>query len=205
MEEYIEHLNEKAKLLAQEILSSFDASIDEMKKHHASKGLLKSGNTIKFTMDKIQSSAKQYYSELLSGVKQSNLKFNPNIEADILGASSDEFDNLLNLLWKRLAQICALAGKPEIFPEMKQEVQSQVDLIFQRFANDIRHYVIELKQKDSQSTLSKFVGYVEIVVLVILAFLAGMWANDPSGNYEPFTVLLGILLTGLEVWRRKIT
>lgn len=139
MEEYIEHLNEKAKLLAQEILSSFDASIDEMKKHHASKGLLKSGNTIKFTMDKIQSSAKQYYSELLSGVKQSNLKFNPNIEADILGASSDEFDNLLNLLWKRLAQICALAGKPEIFPEMKQEVQSQVDLIFQRFANDIRH------------------------------------------------------------------
>ncbi|MES9855475.1 MAG: hypothetical protein ABW166_02580 [Sedimenticola sp.] len=44
---------------------------------------------------------------------------------------------------------------------------------------------------------------VEILAVFSTAILAIAWIGDPSGNYEPWTVLLGLISVGSEVLRRK--
>jgi len=43
---------------------------------------------------------------------------------------------------------------------------------------------------------------VEIVALIITVILAILWIRDPRGNYEPWTVICGVVTVGSEIVRR---
>jgi len=50
-----------------------------------------------------------------------------------------------------------------------------------------------------------FLVVLEIIVAIVTAGLAVMWVRDPSGNYEPWTVICGVVLAGSEIYRRVRT
>jgi len=43
---------------------------------------------------------------------------------------------------------------------------------------------------------------IEIIAFFAAAILAVLWALNPNGNYEPFTLLCGLVGTGIEIFRR---
>ena len=43
---------------------------------------------------------------------------------------------------------------------------------------------------------------LEIIALLVTTAFAIMWVRDASGNYEPWTVICGVLTGGIEVYRR---
>jgi hypothetical protein len=45
---------------------------------------------------------------------------------------------------------------------------------------------------------------IEILAFAATAVLAILWASDPTGNYEPFTVICGLIGTATEIIRRFI-
>ena len=67
---------------------------------------------------------------------------------------------------------------------------------------DIKQYLHTLKNNTELVKESKIYIFIEIVLLVITAFLAGIWANDSGGNYEPLIVLSSVSLAGLDIFRR---
>jgi hypothetical protein len=47
-----------------------------------------------------------------------------------------------------------------------------------------------------------FLVVLEIIAAIVTAGLAVMWVRDPSGNYEPWTVICGVVLLGGDIYRR---
>lgn len=50
-----------------------------------------------------------------------------------------------------------------------------------------------------------FLVFIEISASIATAGLAFMWIRNPSGNYEPWTVLCGVVVAGSEIYRRVRT
>lgn len=50
-----------------------------------------------------------------------------------------------------------------------------------------------------------FLIIVEIIAAIVTSWLAFMWILNPSGNYEPWTVLCGVVALGSEIFRRART
>ncbi|MBW1833379.1 MAG: hypothetical protein JRG74_03415 [Deltaproteobacteria bacterium] len=46
------------------------------------------------------------------------------------------------------------------------------------------------------------ISTIEILVLILCAYFGYKWANDPSGNYEPWLFLGGLVFVSLEIFRR---
>lgn len=44
---------------------------------------------------------------------------------------------------------------------------------------------------------------IEILSLLVTFVLASLWIHNPSGNYEPFTIISGVVLAAMEICRRK--
>lgn len=44
---------------------------------------------------------------------------------------------------------------------------------------------------------------IEILSLISTLVLAALWILNPSGNYEPFTIVSGLVLTAAEIFRRR--
>ena len=52
------------------------------------------------------------------------------------------------------------------------------------------------------SNIQKYIS-LEIALIFIAIVLGVLWAIDPTGNYEPFLAIIGLVLTILEMLRRK--
>lgn len=44
---------------------------------------------------------------------------------------------------------------------------------------------------------------LEVIMALATGVLAVLWARDPGGNYEPWTVICGVVLTGIDIYRRS--
>jgi len=47
-----------------------------------------------------------------------------------------------------------------------------------------------------------FLVILEITTSILTTWLAILWIHNPSGNYEPWTVICGVILAGSEIYRR---
>ena len=50
-----------------------------------------------------------------------------------------------------------------------------------------------------------FVVFIEIIAAIVTAVLAVFWVCDPSGNYEPWTVICGVVFAITEIYRQTRT
>ena len=57
-------------------------------------------------------------------------------------------------------------------------------------------------KKIKSEKIKKLIVTIEIFAFVAAAILAVLWALNPNGNYEPFTLICGLVGTGIEIFRR---
>ena len=68
------------------------------------------------------------------------------------------------------------------------------------FHNDLNAFVIELKQQKSTSSFEKGIWIFEGFLLLVSMFIAGMWYQNPKGNYEPILVGLALITSLIALW-----
>ncbi len=78
-----ENIEEKLRLVRAEISNDLEQNIRIMLADHSATGQLRSGNTIRRTMDFIASGNQKMYRSLIDHLTTLNISFSPTLETDI--------------------------------------------------------------------------------------------------------------------------
>ncbi|MDA3838287.1 MAG: hypothetical protein PF574_04820, partial [Candidatus Delongbacteria bacterium] len=62
--------------------------------------------------------------------------------------------------------------------------------------------IFQLYKRHLSEEMAVFVILIEIIAAIVTAVLAFMWVRDPAGNYEPWTVICGVVFAVTEICRR---
>lgn len=188
-----ENFDEKLRLIHGELISSLDSSFEAMLRTHSAKGLLRSGNTIKATMELISKITSTLYSEVILHLEALNLKYYSALESDILLLANESFSKLKKELIVKFKKSTEMAGNPDLFDRMLPEVENEMAKHLATFRNRLNLQALELKRKTTKSPVEKILWALEVAIILASMFIAGMWFKDPQGNYEPILVGLGLV------------
>jgi hypothetical protein len=198
-----QNFEEKIRLILIESTSTLEAKFKLMINKHAATGLLRSGTTIKETMNMISELTAKVYSEVLSYIDALNLKYYSSLEADISKLASDAQQKFKIETIAIFRKSTELVGKPKLFERMLPEVEAELANNLAIFQNNLNAKTLELKEHTVKSPIERVLWVVEFIFLAISIFVSGMWFNDPSGNYEPFLVgLLSVMSLILLIIKR---
>jgi hypothetical protein len=183
-----QNFEEKIRLILIDSTFTLEEKFELMLRKHAADGLLRSGNTIKETMNMIAELTAKIYSEILSYIDVLNLKYYSSLEGDISKLAQDAQKQFKIETIAKLEKSTEMAGNPKLFERMLPDVEAEMANNLAIFQNNLNSKVLDLKQSTAKSPVEITLWVVEFVFLVITIFLAGMWFKDPDGNYEPFIV-----------------
>lgn len=192
--EFRVNFEEKLRLLSDELVISFESDFEALLSRHSAEGMLRSGKTIKATMKLISKLDRKLYTEVILYIDSIKLEYYSSLEV--------EFSNLVESAKKCIEpkvlivfQKCTtIAGKPELYERFLLDIVADNSAQKANFHNQLSLKVTELKNVQTKSSIEKGLWVFEILVMVSLIFISGMWFNDPDGNYEPLIIGLSFLL-----------
>lgn len=194
-----ENFREKLRLTVADTISTLDVDIKAMLAKHAAEGMLRSGNTIKKTMDLISEGNARIYQETLQYVSSLNLAYYPEIENDIQGLARSAQESFKTEALPRFKKSTETAGNPQLYEHLLPEIESGMANDLAKFQNQLNAASVHLKLNNVMSPTEKLLWGIEGLLLLISMFIAGMWYKDPSGNYEPVLVGLGLVIPLLAI------
>ena len=147
----LNNIKDRVSILQTDLLSELDSEIHKMKAEHAAKGLLRSGNTIKFVMNDIARIVEKYHSELLLHIKSLSLTLTPALENDILEIVNEKLSDIKISAYTRLNDTASFVGKPDLYEKVLPEVEAEVNKSSQRFKNLLNGLSIELSNKSKKN------------------------------------------------------
>lgn len=198
-----QNFEEKIRLILIDSTSTLEEKFELMLRKHAADGLLRSGNTIKETMNMIAELTAKIYSEILTYIDALNLKYYSSLEDDISKLAQDAQNQFKIETIAKLDKSTEMAGNPKLFERMLPDVEAEMANSLAIFQNSLNAKILDLKQNTVKSPLERTLWTVEFIFLAISIFVAGMWFNEPDGNYEPFIVgLTSAMLLILLIIRR---
>jgi hypothetical protein len=198
-----QNFEEKIRLILIESTTTLEESFELMLRKHAADGLIRSGNTIKATMNMIAELTAKIYSEILIYIDTLNLKYYSSLEDDIAKLALEAQKKFKIETIAKLEKSTQMAGNPKLFERMLPEVEADMANGLAIFQNCLNTKVLELKQSTVKSPVERTLWVVEFTFLAISIFVSGMWFNDPDGNYEPFLVgLVSVMSLILLIIRR---
>ncbi|PHR54871.1 MAG: hypothetical protein COA47_14725 [Robiginitomaculum sp.] len=200
-----QNIEEKIRLILIESISSLEKDFEGMLRRHAADGLLRSGNTIKATMNMIADLSANLYSEILSHIDVLSLKYYSTIETDIADLARAAQEKLKVETIAKFQKSTEMAGKPKLYERMLPEVEAEMANNLATFQNNLNAKIIEIKQSTQRSPLEKVLWLFEIIILVTSIFVSGMWFKDPQGNYEPVVVALTLVMPLIYLVIRRIS
>ncbi|WP_282146636.1 hypothetical protein [Alteromonas stellipolaris] len=183
-----QNFEEKIRLTLIESTSTLEEEFELMLRKHAADGLIRSGNTIKATMNIITELTARIYSEILSYIDALDLKYSPSLENDISKLALDAQQKFKIEAIAKLDKSTEIAGNPKLFERMLPEVEADMANSLATFRNNLNAKMLELRQRTVKSPIERTLWALEFICFAISIFVAGMWFNDPEGNYEPFLV-----------------
>lgn len=202
-----ENLQEKIRLTVLDLISSLDEDIRVMLAEHAAKGLLRSGNTIKRTMDFIAQGNASLYHSIIEYIQTLDLPYYASMEADIQALASSAQEQYKTECLPRFQKSTEHAGKPNLYERMLPEIESGMASDLAKFQNSLNAVIVQSKLSSQISPLAKALWGLEALLILASMFIAGMWFNDPDGNYEPVLAGLGLaiplLLVGIKFSTKK--
>lgn len=177
-----------------DIVGVLDENIRSMLVEHAANGLLRSGNTIKRTMDFIAQGNEALYQAIIDHLQSLDIAYYPAIEADIqaMAGGAQEYFKSESLPW--FQKSTEHAGNPSLYESMLPDLESSMAADLAKFQNTLNATVVQLKLNRQISPVAKALWGLEAILLLASMFIAGMWYKDPNGNYEPILVGLGIAI-----------
>lgn len=199
-----QNFEEKIRLILIESVSSLEEDFELMLRKHAADGMIRSGNTIKATMNMIAELTEKLYSDIMSYVDVLNLRYSSTIEADISALALNAQKKLKIETIAKLQKSTEMAGNPKLFERMLPDVEANMANKLATFQNNLNAKVIELKQNTEKSPLEKSLWVIEFIVLAISIFVSGMWFNDPQGNYEPLLVGFALVMPLIYLIIRRV-
>lgn len=195
-----ENFREKLRLVVRDLLESLDKNFKIMLAKHSRDGLLGSGNTIRKTMDFISLENSNFYHELMKHMQTLKLQYYPTIEADVQNLAKNAQISFQNECFKVLKKSTEVARSPNLYERMLPEIESSMAEDLANFQNTLNAFVINLKQQKSVSKVEKGAWIFEALLLLVSMFFAGMWYQNPTGNYEPVLVGLGLIISLIALW-----
>ena len=194
-----ENFQEKLRLVNLELLHSLDKKIKQMLAEHSRDGLLASGATIKRTMDFIAEENANLYSMVLDHLSILRPGFYPELESDIQSLAKVAQESYKKESFLRLEQSTKTARNHKLFERMLPEVEAGMASDLAKFQNSLNAVALDIKHNSTVKPSVKFLLGVEFLLLLLSAFIAGLWYNDPNGNYEPILAGLGLVIPTIGV------
>lgn len=188
------NFKEQLRLVVLAVIRTLDEDIKAMLAEHSANGLLRSGNTIKRTMDFIALGNASLYQSIIDYVKELDLTYHPSMEADFQSLASRAQEHYKSECLTRLQRSTEIAGKPSLYEKMLPEVESGMATDLAKFQNSLNAAIIQIKLSKHRSPITKALWGLEALLLLATMFIAGMWFKDPDGNYEPLIVGLSLVI-----------
>lgn len=203
------NFQEKLRLNVSDLINSLDEKLKDMYAKHSASGQLRSGNTIKRTMDLIAEGDASLYQTSIEYLREQDISYSESIETDIQSLVESAQKNYKIECLERLKKSTELAGIADLYGKMLPKVESVMLSELAKFHNSLNAVIVQLKLNKQISPLTKTLWVLEALIILTTMFIAGMWFNDPSGNYEPIVVGLSLafplLLVGIKLSTNKVT
>ena len=194
-----ENMKEKLRLLVVDLISAVEKKMQLMMADHSAKGMLKSGNTIKKTMDYISEENKTLYKESINYLNESSLNYHPELEINVQKLVKEAHETYKNDVLVRFQKSTDVVGNPNLYQRMLPEIESSMASDLAKFQNELNLLLAKLKHANKATPLTIAMWAIEGILLLISVFIAGMWYKNPNGNYEPILVSLGCLMPLLAI------
>lgn len=194
-----ENFKKKLRLTVSEIINDLDVDIKAMLAKHAAKGMLRSGNTIKQTMSLISEGNSRIFKEAIEHLKSLNLANQPEIESDIQSLVTFSQESYRIEILPRFKKITEIAGKPQLYERILPEIDLSMENDLEIFQNQLNVLSIQLKLSKAMPQTNKLLWGIQSVLLLISMFITYIWYKDPTGNYEPIVIGLGLVVSLLAI------
>jgi len=181
----LDNIKDKVAILETDLIVELDGEIHKMKSEHAAKGLLRSGNTIKFVMNDIIRIVEKYHSELILHIKSLSLTLTPELENNIQEIINERLSDIKDSAYTRLNDITSFVGKPELYERMLPEVETENNKSVQRFNNLLNGLSIEIFNKSKLKNADSKPWEVELVKI---------WHFLVAGKRKVLTIPLLLVL-----------
>jgi hypothetical protein len=194
-----ENFEEKLRLANVEITKTLDKQIGAMLAEHSRDGMLGSGNTIGKTMDLIEMGSSKLYQTVLDHLCILTIGYSPMLETEIRAVAKSAHDSYKEVALDRLNKSTVVARAPQLYERMLPDVKSGFATDMANFHNSLNVAILEIKQKATMPISTKILWSIEAFLILASMFIAGMWYQDPGGNYEPIVVGLALVIPLLAV------
>jgi hypothetical protein len=195
---------DKLGLQVKDQLDQLDDDIRALKAQRAAIGSLRSGATIKQVARLCSEILASRVQHIASNLSILPFDYSSNLGEDIWKIALRHFPEDLGELKGRLEDVIRLAGgehaQEQIINEVKEVNRTEIN----RLRNQLDQFLLSLKTSRKFSALDKVMLGAEAICLLTTAFLAGKWSSDPSGNYEPYIIIVGVVVPLLEIGRRVV-
>jgi len=200
--ESLENLKRKLSLHSASQIADLDDQIGAIKRLHASKGLLKSSATIK----KVSEACIDFFERKRTFFQKSTadlpFEIEKGLDEKLMELFTTYFPDDFDKVDQRLLEVIQMTGGEQFEAKYLAKMHEQRELISENLKTEIEQFTINLRAKTSIFTLEKIAILLEVISLLMVAYLAGKWSVDPNGNYEPFIVVWGAISAALEIGRR---
>lgn len=182
----------------------FPEEIDKLKNLNAAKGKLRSGGTIKESCQILEEQLDLRKDFFFRTLKELPLEYKTDLEQEIDCLLDKYVPVDFSDFRSTYLDVLNLAAKDNKAAHSKglELAEAGNGRIREQLSLEIKQYLHVLKNNTERSKEGKIYIFAELILLVVTAFLAGMWATDSGGNYEPWIVLSGVSLTILDIIRR---
>jgi len=169
---------------------------------NAANGTFKSGRTIKEVIRVCCTLIKNRAELTAETIRKLPFSYTASLESALKENVQQYFPDDLDGFQVKVRNLSRKAGGEKLEDVALEEIR-----VFQKEAaagllSEIDQYLVTLKHAHQLSSIEKRLLFVELAGLVGTAFLAGLWAADRNGNYEPIIVLLAVITGALEIYRR---
>ena len=195
------------KRLAQKVreqLDKLDADIESGKRRAASKGLSQSGamiNEVKGFCINVLELRVNYIFDILNSLP---FKYSRKLGVRISEISLKYFPADLGELYTRLDAIIKFANNERARDAIINKVANANNNEIERFLNLLDQFLLNLKASRKYSAIDKVIFLIEAICLLSTAFLAGKWLSDPTRLYQPYIIVVGVIISSLEIIRRIV-
>ena len=203
--ECVESLAKKLRAFSATQRDEFDTEIRRITHANAAKGCLRSGGTIREVERSMKFLLQNRSNLILSTIRVLPFSYTETINLDLdqiadeylpvyLGDFRDPYLKLVNLT----------NGQQNVVSAALELAEKDNQLVRETLKSEIDQYLLVLKNQNTSNV--KGIGYlvVEAIGGLLTLFLAGMWVANPSGNYEPWIVIVMAFVGGTEWFRRHM-
>lgn len=202
--ECLKVFEERLVLKVKRQLSELDKNIEADKRLAASKGNLLSGcmiNGVKGLCIKVLETRVDYIFEILSELP---FKYSRKLGSRVSEISLRYFPSDLGELYTRLDNIIRFTNIEGARVSTINEVVNVNITEIDRFRNLLNQFLLNLKASSKLSPIDKGIFLLEAICLLSTAFLAGKWLSDPTRLYQPYIIVVGVIISSLEIIRRVV-